>query len=88
VLGSNDDVTWTTLVGSATYTWNSSTGNTVSIALPSGASDRYVELSFTAKSVRNGAQAAELSVFAAGRGSAWFGRSRRRRTARPPESVT
>jgi hypothetical protein len=45
VLGSNDDVTWTTLVGSATYTWNSSTGNTVSIALPSGASDRYAELS-------------------------------------------
>jgi hypothetical protein len=50
------------LVGSATYTWNSSTGNSVSIALPSGTSDRYVELDFTANNVQNGAQVAELGV--------------------------
>ena len=63
VLGSTDDSTWTTLVGSATYTWNPSTGNSVSIALPSGTSDRYVELDFTANDVQNGAQVAELGVY-------------------------
>jgi hypothetical protein len=63
VLGSTNDSTWTTLVGSATYTWNPSTGNTVTINLPSGTSDRYVELNFTANSVQNGAQMSELEIF-------------------------
>ena len=63
VLGSTNDSTWTTLVGSATYTWNPSTGNTVTIALPSGTADRYVELDFTANNVQNGAQLSELEVF-------------------------
>jgi hypothetical protein len=64
VLGSNDGSTWTTLVASATYTWNPSTGDAVSISLPSGASDRYVELSFTANNVQNGAQVAEFGIYA------------------------
>ena len=63
VLGSANGSTWTTLVSSATYTFNPSTGNTVTISLPSGTSDRYVELSFTANSVQNGAQVSELSVY-------------------------
>ena len=63
VLGSTNDSTWTTLVASATYTWNPSTGNTVSINLPAGTSDQYVELSFTANNVQNGAQLSELEVF-------------------------
>ncbi|HEX4788846.1 MAG TPA: choice-of-anchor D domain-containing protein [Actinospica sp.] len=63
VLGSTDDSTWKTLVGSATYTWNPSTGNTVTVNLPSGTADRYVELSFTANSVQNGAQLSELEIF-------------------------
>ena len=63
VLGSTNDSTWTTLVASATYTWNPSTGNIVTINLPSGTSDRYVELSFTANNVQNGAQLSELQVF-------------------------
>jgi len=63
VLGSNNDSTWTTLVASATYTWNPSTGNTVSIALPAGTADQYVELDFTANSVQNGAQASEFEIF-------------------------
>jgi hypothetical protein len=63
VLGSTNDSTWTTLVAAATYTWNPSTGNTVTITLPSGTADRYVELSFTANSVQNGAQMSELEVF-------------------------
>jgi hypothetical protein len=62
VLGSTDGSSYSTLVSSATYTWNPSTGNTVTIPLPSGTSDRYVELSFTANSVQNGAQVSELQV--------------------------
>jgi len=34
----------------------------VSINLPSGTSEQYVELSFTANSVQNGAQVSELQV--------------------------
>jgi hypothetical protein len=64
VLGSANGTTFTTLVGSATYTWNPSTGNTVTIALPSGTSDQYVQLSFTANSVQNGAQASEILIYA------------------------
>jgi deoxyribose-phosphate aldolase len=50
-------------VGSATYTFNPATGNTVTIGLPSGTKDQYVQLSFTANSVQNGAQVSELDVF-------------------------
>jgi Pectate lyase superfamily protein/F5/8 type C domain len=63
ILGSTNDSTWTTLVGSATYTWNSSTGNSVTVSLPSGTSDQYVELHFTANDVQNGAQIAEFGVY-------------------------
>ncbi len=63
VLGSTNGSSYSTLVGSATYTWNPSTGNTVTIPLPSGTSDQYVELSFTANSVQNGAQISELELF-------------------------
>jgi hypothetical protein len=63
VLGSTNDSTWTTLASSATYTWNPSTGNTVTITLPSGTADQYVELDFTANNVQNGAQVAELDIF-------------------------
>ncbi len=63
VLGSANGSSWTTLVGSATYTWNPATGNTVTIALPAGTSDQYVELDFSANSVQNGAQVSEFEVF-------------------------
>ncbi len=63
VLGSANGTSYSTLVGSATYTWNPSTGNTVTIPLPSGTSDQYVELNLTANSVQNGAQMSELEVF-------------------------
>jgi hypothetical protein len=63
VLGSTDGSSYSTLVSSATYTFNPSTGNTVSIPLPSGTSDQYVRLSFTANSVQNGAQASEVAVY-------------------------
>jgi hypothetical protein len=63
ILGSTNDTTFTTIVASATYTWNPSTGNTVTIPLPSGTSDQYVELNFTANSVQNGAQASEIEIY-------------------------
>ncbi len=63
ILGSANGTSYTTLVGSATYTFNPATGNTVTISLPSGTSDQYLELSFTANSVQNGAQVSELDVY-------------------------
>jgi hypothetical protein len=63
ILGSTNGSSYTTLVGSATYTFNPSTGNTVTINLPSGTSDRYLELSFTANNVQNGAQVSELLIY-------------------------
>jgi hypothetical protein len=63
VLGSTNGSSYSTLVGSATYTWNPSTGNTVTIPLPSGTNDQYIQLDFTANSVQNGAQVSELEVF-------------------------
>jgi hypothetical protein len=64
VLGSTNGSSFTTLVGSATYTWNPSTGNKVTIQLPSGTSDQDVQLSFTANSVQNGAQVSEILIYA------------------------
>jgi hypothetical protein len=63
VLGSTNGSSYSTLVGSATYTWNPSTGNTVKIPLPSGTSDQYIRLNLTANSVQNGAQMSELEIF-------------------------
>jgi hypothetical protein len=63
ILGSANGTSFSSLVSSATYTWNPSTGNTVTIPLPSGTSDQYVEFSFTANSVQNGAQASEIEIF-------------------------
>jgi hypothetical protein len=63
VLGSANGTAFSTLVASATYTWNPSTGNTVTIALPAGTSDQYLELSYTANSVQNGAQASEVLIY-------------------------
>ena len=62
VQGSANDSTWTTIVASATYTWNPATGNTVTINFPPGTSYRYVQLSFTANSVQNGAQVSEWQI--------------------------
>ena len=63
VRGSADDSTWTTLVASATYTWNPTTGDSVTIALPPGTSDQYVQLDVTANDVQNGAQVSEFDIF-------------------------
>jgi alpha-1,3-glucanase-like protein/F5/8 type C domain-containing protein/pectate lyase-like protein/centrosomal CEP192-like protein len=66
VLGSTDNTTFSQIVGSAGYTFNPSTGNTVTISLPSGTSARYVRLSFTGNTGWSAAQLSEFEVFPGG----------------------
>ena len=66
VLGSSNGSTFSQLVGSAGYTFNPSTGNTVTISLPSGTSARYVRLSFTGNTGWSAAQLSEFEVFPGG----------------------
>jgi hypothetical protein len=66
VLGSTNGTTFSQLVGSAGYTFNPSTGNTVTISLPSGTSARYVQLSFTGNTGWSAAQLSEFEVFPGG----------------------
>ena len=68
VLGSTNGTTFSQLVGSAGYTFNPSTGNTATISLPSGTSDRYVQLSFTGNTGWSAAQLSEFEVFPGGGG--------------------
>jgi hypothetical protein len=75
VLGSSNGSTYSQLVGSAGYTFNPSTGNTVTISLPSGTSDRYVELSFTGNTGWSAAQLSEFEVFSGGGSSGGGGTS-------------
>ena len=63
VLGSTNGSTYSTIVGSAGYTFNPSTGNTVTIPLPSGTKAQYVELNFTANTGWSAAQVSEFEVF-------------------------
>jgi hypothetical protein len=62
ILDSANGSTWSTIVPSATYTFNPATGNTVTVNLPAGTSNRYLGLDFTANNVQNGAQVSELEV--------------------------
>jgi F5/8 type C domain/Pectate lyase superfamily protein/Abnormal spindle-like microcephaly-assoc'd, ASPM-SPD-2-Hydin len=62
VLGSNDGSSFTTIVGSAAYTFNPSTGNTVTITF-SSASYRYVRLNFTANTGWPAGQVSEFQVW-------------------------
>ncbi len=62
VLGSNDGSTFTTIVGSAGYTFNPATGNTVTITF-SSASYRYVRLNFTANTGWPAGQVSEFQVW-------------------------
>jgi len=63
VAGSTNGTSYTTLVPSASYTFDPASGNTVSINLPSGTSDQYLELIFTANTGWNAAQLSEFQVF-------------------------
>jgi hypothetical protein len=64
VLGSDNDTSFSQIVASAAYTFNDSTNdNSVTIALPSGTSAQYVQLSFTANTGWPAAQVSEFEVF-------------------------
>jgi beta-glucosidase len=63
VLGSTDGSTYTTLVASAGYTFNPATGNTVTIALPAGISERYLKLDITANTGWTAGQVSEFEIF-------------------------
>jgi hypothetical protein len=62
VQGSTDGTTFSTLVGSAAYTFNPSSGNTVTIAVPS-ANTRYLRLNFTGNTGWPAGQVSEYEVF-------------------------
>ncbi|QUQ62991.1 discoidin domain-containing protein [Kutzneria sp. CA-103260] len=63
VAGSTDGSTFSTLVGSAGYTFDSNTGNTVTIPVPAG-SRRYLRLTFTANTGWPAGQVSEFQVYA------------------------
>ena len=63
VLGSSNGSSWTTLVASASYTFNPATGNTVTINVPSS-SAAYLRLNFTANSGWPAGQVSEFEIFA------------------------
>ncbi len=62
VLGSTNGSTFATIVGSAGYTFDPSTGNTVTITFPA-ASARYVRLNFTANTGWPAGQVSEFQVW-------------------------
>jgi hypothetical protein len=62
ILGSTDGSTFVTIVASASYTFNPSTGNTVTITLPA-ASYRYVRANFTANTGWPAGQLSEFQVW-------------------------
>ena len=62
VLGSSDGSSFSTIVGSANYTFDPATGNTVTISFAS-ASARYVRLNFTANTGWPAGQLSELQIF-------------------------
>jgi hypothetical protein len=64
VLHSSDGSSFTTLVGSAGYTFNPASGNTVTISFPA-TSTRYLRLSFTANTGWAAGQLSEFEVYAA-----------------------
>ena len=63
MLGCANGTTFTQIVASAGYTSHLSTGNTVTISLPSGTSAQYVELNFTGNTGWTAAQLSEFEIF-------------------------
>jgi hypothetical protein len=63
IQGSTDGTTYTTLAGSAGYTFNPSSGNTVTVTF-SATSIRYLKLTFTANTGWPAGQLSELQAYA------------------------
>jgi chitodextrinase len=64
VSGSTDGSSFSTLVGSAGYTFDPSTGNTATVTLPASANARYLRLTFTANTGWPAGQASEFQAYA------------------------
>lgn len=62
IQGSLDNVQFTDIVPSATYSFSPASGNSVTVTLPT-ADARYVRLSFTGSSVRTSAALSELEIY-------------------------
>jgi hypothetical protein len=62
IQGSTDGTNYTTLAGSAGYTFNPSTGNTVTVTF-NAASVRYLKLTFTANTGWPAGQLSELQAY-------------------------
>jgi hypothetical protein len=62
ILGSTDGSSFSTIVASAGYTFDPSTGNTVTITFPA-TSARYVRLNFTANTGWPAGQVSEFQVW-------------------------
>jgi hypothetical protein len=67
VQGSTNGTTFTTLVNSASYTFDPATGNTVTITF-AASSQRYVRINITANTGWSAGQLSELEVYPAGGG--------------------
>jgi hypothetical protein len=67
IQGSSDGSTFSTLVGSAAYTFDPASGNTVNVTLP-GSSVRYLRVAITANTGWPAAQLSDLEVFASSGG--------------------
>jgi PKD repeat protein/type 1 glutamine amidotransferase len=65
VLGSTDGTAYSTVLGSASYTFNPASANTVTLNLPAG-SRRYLRLTFTGNTGWPAAQLAEFEVYGGG----------------------
>ncbi|MFI6623061.1 discoidin domain-containing protein [Streptomyces sp. NPDC050528] len=63
VLGSTDGSAYSTVVGSTGYRFDPATGNTVTVALPSGTNLRYLRLNVTANSGWPAAQFSEVEAY-------------------------
>ncbi|MFC5701964.1 PA14 domain-containing protein [Cohnella faecalis] len=63
IQGSADNVTYTDLVASSSYSFQAGAGNSVTVTFPTGAA-RYVRLTFTGNTSRTSAQLAELELYA------------------------
>ncbi|MBC8060821.1 MAG: discoidin domain-containing protein [Clostridiaceae bacterium] len=62
ILGSTDNISFSTITAATTYTFNPNTSNTVTINF-TNTSIRYLRLNFTANSGSSGAQVAEFEVY-------------------------
>ena len=65
VLGSTDGTAYSTVLGSASYTFNPASANTVTLNLPAG-TRRYLRLTFTGNTGWPAAQLSEFEVYAGG----------------------